>query len=368
MIQTIAVVGLGLIGGSFSLALKKHRKDLEIIGFDFPDVLDKAAERKAVDRFTSSIQEAVQAADLVLIAVPISKILFFLSEMAPYLKKGAIVMDVGSVKRSIVTHAKDVLPPDVTFIGGHPMAGSERSGIHHADPYLFENATYALCPPESIDRATFLEQFAPVIELIETIGARIIVLDAEKHDRIAATVSHLPQLLATTLMNYVGRIHEEDHSYLQLAAGGFRDMTRIASSNFEMWRDIFIANEGPILDVLAGFAADLQKLRNRFIEGDPDSLRADFQSARSWRNLIPKNTKGFLHPLSDVYVYAEDKPGFLYRLTQILHAAHINIKDIELLKIREGLEGVFRIGFETQHVAEQAITVLKKADYEAVQL
>ena len=368
MIQKVAVIGLGLIGGSFALALKKHDKKVQIDGYDLPDVLDKAIERKAIDKRCNSIKEAVETADLVILAVPISKILYFISEIAPHLKTGAIVTDVGSVKKSIMAHAHHALPNHATFIGGHPMAGSEKSGMHHADPYLFENATYALCPPEHHRNASFEEHFDLLIKLIEKLGARIIVLEAEKHDQIAAAVSHLPQLLATTLMAYVGSFHNQDDTYLNLAAGGFRDMTRIASSKFSTWRDIFDANEIQITEVLDGFDAEFQKVRSYFSGSNIDALSDPFQKAQFSRGLIPKASKGFLHPLADVYVYAEDKPGFLYRLTEVIHNANINIKDLELLKIREGIEGVFRIGFADQKTGAAAIEALKQAGYEAFQL
>ena len=368
MIRQIAIIGLGLIGGSLALAIKKHNNHVVIRGYDFPEVLSKARERNAIDRACSSVQEAVESADLVILAVPIGKILFFLSEIAPFLKKGAIVTDVGSVKTPVMHQAKKILREDVFFIGGHPMAGSEKSGIQHADAFLFENATYAICPPLTQEQSHFLASHQTFIQLLETVGARIIVLDAEKHDRIAATVSHLPQLLATTLMNYVGHFHENDATYLRLAAGGFRDMTRIASSRFSTWKDIFEANKEPIMSVLDGFIENIQSVKELFAGSKLQQLDEAFSQASTFRNLIPKNSKGFLHPLADVYVYAEDKPGFLFHLTRVLHQSNINIKDLELLKIREGIEGVFRISFESQSVAQSAIASLQEANYEAFQL
>lgn len=368
MIQRIAIIGVGLIGGSFSLALKKHRSDLQIIGFDHPEVLDEALKRKAIDTPAASLEGAVRDADLVVLAVPIAKILTLTSEIAPFLKPGTIVTDVGSVKRPVMEHAHKVLPATIPFVGGHPMAGSEKSGVHHADPFLFENATYVLCPPEGTSTEAFTEEYADLIELVKLIGARIIILPAERHDTIAAAVSHLPQLLSVALMNFVAEYSEDDDAFLQLAAGGFRDMTRIASSSFEMWRDILVANEGPILDMLAGFATEIQRTRNRVFSNDVEALGMAFHQARLGRDLIPKHSKGFLHPLADVYVYAEDKPGFLYRLIGILHHANIDIKDLELLKIREGIEGVFRIGFSDEKTAASAVEALEQAGYTAFRM
>ena len=135
-----------------------------------------------------------------------------------------------------------------------------------------------------------------------------------------------------------------------------------------MWRDILVANEGPILDMLAGFSREVQRMRNRVFGNEMEELSSAFQQARIGRDLIPKHSKGFLHPLADVYVYAEDKPGFLYQLIGVLHNAEIDIKDLELLKIREGIEGVFRIGFANQHTAQQAIEALELANYTAFQM
>ena len=366
--QKVAVIGIGLIGGSLCLAIKKFRPDVTIVGFDRPGVLDEALKRRAIDEPATSLEDAVGDADVVILALPIGRILRFISDIAPHLKKGALVTDVGSVKYPVVQHAIETLPEEIMFVGGHPMAGSDKSGLQHADPFLFENATYVLCPSLPVDPEEFAREHNAFVDLLEAIGARIIILEAERHDRIAAAVSHLPQLLAVALTNFVGRLHDTDDAFLRLAAGGFRDMTRIAGSRFDIWHDILAANEGPILDMLAGFATELQKTRNKVFDSDLKRLRADFLQARSSRNLIPKHSKGFLHPLADVYVYAEDKPGFLFRLTKTLHEAEINIKDLELLKIREGLEGAFRIGFENDADADSAMQALKQAGYETFRL
>jgi prephenate dehydrogenase len=368
MIHKIAILGLGLIGGSLGLALRKHRTDLHLTGYDVPAVREAALRRQVVDAVADSPQAAVAGADLVVLATPLTPMLALLDDMAPALRPGAMVTDVGSVKRPIMAHALRVLSPENRFIGGHPMAGSEKNGVAHADPFLFENATYVLCPPEGMVEDDLRREHPDFLDIIGATGARILVLEAERHDRIAAAVSHLPQLLSVTLMNFVGDLHDDEGGFLRLAAGGFRDMTRIASSSFDMWRDILVANEGPILDMLGGFASALQKTRNRVSSVEMDAMRQAFVDSRARRDMIPKTSKGFLHPLADVYVYAEDKPGFLFRLTRVLHETHVNIKDIELLKIREGIEGVFRIGFADQATAEIAIASLAGAGYTSFQM
>ncbi len=368
MIQRIAILGVGLIGGSLALAWKKNRTDLTLVGYDVPAVLEAALERGQIDEAALTLAEAVPTADLVVLAVPLAPMLRLLEELAPLLQPGTLVTDVGSVKQPLMAQARQVLTEANPFIGGHPMAGSEQGGAANADAFLFENATYVLCPPEGLTPEALPQRYADFVALVEATGARVLVLEAERHDRIAATVSHLPQLLATMLMNYAAERNAEDDAFLRLAAGGFRDMTRIASSPFAMWQHILLANEGPILDALAGFATALQKTRNRIIEQDLDGLHKAFAEARRVRDTIPKDTKGFLHPLADIYVYAEDRPGVLAHITGTLFEAEVNIKDIELLKIREGTGGAFRLSFSDEATADAAVEVLEHAGCRAHRL
>ena len=368
MIQRVAILGVGLIGGSLGLAWKKNRADLTLVGYDVPAVLEAALERGQIDEAALTLAEAVPTADLVVLAVPLAPMLRLLEEIAPLLQPGTLVTDVGSVKGPIMAQARQVLTEANPFIGGHPMAGSEQGGAANADAFLFENATYVLCPPEGLTTEALPQHYADFVVLIEATGARVLVLEAQRHDRIAATVGHLPQLLATILMNYAAERNAEDDAFLRLAAGGFRDMTRIASSPFAMWQHILLANEGPILDALAGFATALQKTRHRIIEEDLDALHEAFTEARRVRDTIPKDSKGFLHPLADIYVYAEDRPGVLAHITGTLFEAAINIKDIELLKIREGTGGAFRLSFSDEAAADAAIEVLEHAGCRAHRL
>ena len=366
--KKIALLGVGLIGGSLGLAWKKHRPELVIVGYDEADVLEEALRRGAIDGRAADPAAAVRAADLVVLAAPIGAILRLMETIAPHLKRGAVVTDVGSVKAPVAQHARDVLPAANPFVGGHPMAGSEKGGIAHADAFLFENATYVLSPPPDVGPDALPARFPDLVALVQATGARLLVLEAERHDRIAATVSHLPQLLAVTLMNAAAEANREDEAFLRLAAGGFRDMTRIASSPFAMWRDVLVANEGPILDALGRFAAAFQRTRNRLLEDDPDALADAFDAARQVRERIPRDMKGFLEPLAEVHLYAEDRPGFLVGITSAVYEAGLNIKDIELLKIREGTGGAFRLGFATAGDADAATEALNAAGYRAYRI
>ncbi len=363
-IHRISIFGVGLIGGSLGLAWKARRPDIEIVGLDKRDILERAISLGAIDTVADDLASAIHGSDIIILSAPTRTNQSLLQKLAAVVERGVVVSDTGSVKHPIHSLASEVLPSGVTFIGGHPMAGSEYCGIESASEYLFENATYALCPLRSLGPLTENPRTAGFVELIELLGARILVLDPETHDRASATVSHLPQLLAVTLTDLVGNAATENALFLQLAAGGFRDMTRIASSPFELWSDILLGNKGMIQDVLALFSAQLQSLRNRIADEDMSAIREAFARAASIRNTIPRDARGFLSPLYEILVSVADEPGALASLTGGLFASNVNIKDIALLKIRSGVGGTFRLGFDSQAEAMAAVSCLRKIGFE----
>jgi len=272
------------------------------------------------------------------------------------------------VKDPIARRAREVLPRDVLFVPGHPMTGSEQSGIDSANPFLFENATYVLCPPDDVVDGPVADRYDDLVACIRATGARVLPMAPGRHDRIAALVSHLPQLLAVSLTGLVGSENERDDAVLKLAAGGFRDMTRVAGSSFDVWGDIVALNESAILDALAALATSVQSVRNRIIEGDLVSLREAFDKARRVRESIPRDSRGFLAPLADVYVHADDRPGWIAEVAATLYTAELNIKDMELLKVREGTGGTFRLSFADPQAATDAVAALETAGFEAYRL
>ena len=339
---------------------QRTRPGLTIIGVDTRETLDAALASGAIDKASLSIPDAVSSADLTIVSTPLSAIPDVLKTVGANAKPGSIVTDTGSVKQPIVELAQELIPDGVRFVGGHPMAGSEHSGFGAADDFLFENAVYVLCPDKRSDVQT-LER-SPLVDLIRSLGARIMVMDPSEHDKVAAGISHLPQLLSVALVNSANL--KNDDIARNLAAGGFRDMTRIASSPYHMWKEIIAANHGPILDKLAVFSAQLQQFRNRIIEEDYDALAAYFEDAESSRALVSTSTKGFLAPLADLLVRVHDRPGELKRITGILSDNDINIKDLELLKLREGTGGTFRISFENDNEISRAASLLAGEGYE----
>ena len=367
MIDRLALFGTGLIGGSLGLVWGRRRPDITIVGHDRPEVLERAEERGAIDKKAADPTTAVADADLVVLATPIATTLRLMETIADDLPGGCLVTDVASVKQPVLEQAEDVLPTHVGFLGGHPMAGAEHSGIDHADPLLFENAVYSLCLPENAGEDALEGPLAPIVDLVDATGGRPLVLDAARHDRLVAAVSHVPQLLSVALVNLVTTTEDDadEHLALQLAGGGFRDMTRIAASPFEMWQDVLVGNEGAIHDALSRFRRLLREMRNRLIEEDLDALEDLFDDARTAREAIPRDSKGFLHPLSNIYVRAPDQPGVIHDLTGHLLEAEINIKDIELQNLREGTGGTFRLAFKEGAEAEEAVATLAEAGYEA---
>ena len=358
--NTIVIVGVGLIGGSFGLAVRRKYPEIRIIGISSRAALTSALHMDAITEGCGyeELAGAVTDADLVVLCTPIHRIQGLLTVLAQSLKKGVLVTDVGSTKRAITEHAAQVLPDGVHFIGGHPMTGSEKSGIDAADPFLFQNAIYVLTPVDGVPK-DILDSFSG---LIGDLGASVIVMNAVLHDRIAAAVSHLPQMLAVTLVEMVGNCNSEDAPYLKLAAGGFRDMTRIASSPFSMWDDICRTNDNAIKETIDDFIKCLQQLKSRI---GTTSLSEDFEVANITRATIPKDTKGFMRALFEVLVVVEDKPGVIANIGTTLAHVNINIKDIEVLKVREGEGGTLRLAIEEETEALQAIEHLTDIGYTA---
>ncbi len=316
------------------------------------DHAQTALTRGAVSRL-SSLAGAAAVGDVVVLAAPLDALPHLLATAAEHAQPGALVTDVGSVKTSIMAAARAL--PGVRFIGGHPMAGAAAGGPGQADALLFENAVYVLTPEDADDLAP------EALWLVDAVGARAVVMEAERHDRAVAAVSHLPQLLAVALVESAA---EAGDDALALAAGGFRDMTRIAGSPFSTWGPILRDNRDAVLRALDGFRRQLDAVRNAVAE-TPDALATAFEHAGQTRAALPSASKGSLTPLADIVVWADDRPGFLHGLTGAVAEAGLNLRDAELLRIRSGEVGTFRFGFETAGDADAALQALNAAGYRA---
>lgn len=276
--EKIAVLGLGLIGGSLALALHQAGIAKQISGYDAnPDVTRRAKEREAITNMHTSVEEAVQQADLVVLATPILAMPELFERIAPALKPGALVTDTASTKAKILTWAKTLLPAHVVFVGGHPMAGREHSGIEAAEEGLFEGCAYCLTPTTQ----TPSEAVARLSEVVIRLGAHPLVLDAERHDRLVAGISHLPFVLSSALVQVLSA--GEDWSEMtRLAAGGFRDMSRLAAGSPTMYRDICLTNKQAILNWLDALVQQLESVRT-LIDTSDDALETYFARAKQVR-------------------------------------------------------------------------------------
>lgn len=358
-VARIAIVGVGLIGGSLGLAWRAKGLAGEVVGVDIsPEVLERAVQLGAIDRGTTDLAEGVRDAGVVVLAAPVGAIMDLAGRLAGSLRPGTLVTDVGSTKGDIVRRMSEVLPPGVTFIGGHPMAGSEAQGVEAADPYLFQNAVYVLTPPPGADDALAL-----LSGLLESIGAKVAVMDPDRHDRMVAAVSHLPQLVAVALVNAVTAAESDDAGVLSLAAGGFRDTTRITSSPPGIWLDILASNRGPVLEMLSRFRRALDTLEAAVRSGDRATIAREFEQARRTRERLPRRPKGLLPAYFELVVTVEDRPGIIGGLATLLGDRGVNIEDIEILRLREGEGGTIRLGFATEEECRRAVEILDAAGY-----
>lgn len=359
--HTITIYSVGLLGASLGLALKTAGYRGKIIGLSAPGSLQTALELGCIDEGYpyEQLEEVMQHTSLCVLCSPIAIIMQTLSRMsAMSLPQGLVVTDVGSTKQQIMQAAASLLPAHVTFIGGHPMAGSEKSGAAAADPYLFQSALYVLSAPQqhqqtAREMGSFLEHY---------LGCKHCLLEPSVHDAIAATVSHLPHLLAVALVNLAGSVESATPGTLNLAAGGFRDMTRIAAAPYSIWKDILHTNKEQIRPLISRFRDILTTMETQLME---DELGTAFDDAAALRSSLPNRGKGFIAPLSEVLVLAEDKPGIIAGLAQTLASSHINIKDIEVLKVRENEGGTIRLAFDSPATALNAVKILNTCGFKA---
>lgn len=283
IIQTLTVVGVGLIGGSFSRALKAAGAVERVIGVDLDaDNLALALQLGVIDEAAPSLAAGVQPAQVVFVSVPVGSVAEVVAQAAPFLAPGCIVTDGGSVKGELVHACESLMPTGTYFVGGHPIAGTEHSGAAAAFAELYQGRRCILTPtattnPEAVDTVRQLWQAA---------GSRVECMEAIVHDRVFAAVSHLPHMVAYALVHAVAGSAEEEENILAFSAGGFRDFTRIASSDPAMWRDIALMNRGALLDMLDRYSAEFNALRERVAKGDGPWLEEFFHTSKRLRDGI----------------------------------------------------------------------------------
>jgi prephenate dehydrogenase len=356
----IAIIGLGLMGGSLSSALV--RTGFQVTGWDTdPATMAEAYRNGIINRLPADLETAVAASKFIFVATPVATISGVIRSCLPYAAPGTVFSDLGSIKEQVVAEVFSFLPENYYFVPGHPMTGSEQHGIAAADPFLFENAAYII-----IDHPrTPVTTAAEVIDLVKTVGAHIIHLTASEHDRIVGMVSHLPHIVASVLAGTAGLAEEVHPGTLALAAGGFRDTTRVATGSPQLWEGIIRGNRLKILEALERFQGQIAEFYRVLSGDDQEGLIRLLERGREVRLQIPAKNKGFLSLLYEMVVTIEDRPGTIEEVLRYLSRAAINIKDIEILRIREGDAGTLRLAFENDAAFENAVRLLTEHGFKA---
>lgn len=284
--NNITIIGVGLIGGSIGLSLKKKNPVLKIVGVDRQEIITKALSRGIVDKGTINLSDGVKDADMVIIATPVKTIISLLSQIKPFLKKGCIVTDTGSTKQEIMVEAEKVFSKKVDFIGGHPLAGLERGGLEYASCDLFKEKPYLVIPKKE---NSFLahQKLSSLINCLE--AYEIAINNAQEHDQIMALVSHLPQLIAVIMTNMLGLWvrKKKNDDYFKISGKVFQEMTRVASSPFDIWKDIYQTNANFTLGTIEELERWVVKIKEK-IARNPAELEEYFTTAQFFKDEMLK--------------------------------------------------------------------------------
>jgi prephenate dehydrogenase len=282
-LDTICIAGVGLIGGSLALALKRAAAVSRVVGFGrHEDALQQARQLGVVDAYSTDPAQAVQGADMVVLAVPVGQMESVLQQLVPHMGEDTVVTDVGSTKQDVIATAQHCLGEHMSrFVPGHPIAGTEQSGVAAAFAELFQFRKVILTPGETTDAGAV----ALVAHMWEQVGASVVQMEPRHHDEVLAATSHLPHLLAFALVDSLARLHEKSEIF-EFAAGGFRDFTRIASSNPDMWHDICMANREAVLKMLHLFQDDLSRLAQAIEQRDSVTVKEIFTRAKTARDQL----------------------------------------------------------------------------------
>ena len=396
MMKRIALVGFGLLAGSIASALKQAKSKTVIRAVSSPATLKRAREMELADEFFEygQVEEWSRDCDLILLCGPILHILKTIDALAHVkwavngaaglngdagLNGACLVSDIGSTKVEICK-AGSKLPAPFKFVGSHPMAGSEKRTCEFHDPAIFENAYWFVCPPEG----TAENVYAPLLELVKFLGASAVVFPPEHHDRTMAWVSHMPQMLSSTLAgNLPARLL--DHNYQHYAGRAFRDMTRIAASGWAMWHDIAVTNRDETVralkEVRDGVTKTIEAMDaldvvhdgmpagGSFDTGEKcadrsDALEKIFKAGNEGRASLFAPGRNAAAAFFEITVPLKDKPGALLSVLQPLAEEGLNIRDIELMKVRENVAGTLLIAFKTEDEAARAVKLLRYLGYE----
>ncbi len=338
---TFGFIGLGLIGGSVARHLKKLDRGYTLIAYNRSiNSLNEAKKDGIIDIICTEINDEFSKCDYIFLCTPVEYNAIYLAKLKPIIKDTCLITDVGSVKTHI--HNEVIrLGLESNFIGGHPMAGSEKTGYINSSDHLLENAYYAITPTAK-STPDKVEEYR---QLVSDMGALPIVIDYKEHDYVVASISHLPHVIASSLVTTIKHSDNKQETMKLLAAGGFKDITRIASSSPEMWQQICLTNTDNIVKVLDNFSNNLNSFKNIIANREEQSIYERFEESRDYRNSINDNKRGPIDKTYFLYCDIIDEEGAIATIATILATNHISIKNIGIVHNREFEEAVLRIEF-----------------------
>ncbi len=360
--QKIGFIGLGLIGGSLAKTIRRKHPEITIIATDIDvKALSDAKEEGTINDAYPTFGPAFYDVSYLFLCAPIRANLEVVSDIKDHLpqESDCIITDVGSMKRNIHEEIR-FLGMDNRFIGGHPMAGLETIGYEHANAYLFENVYYIITPEPAVPPER-VKQFRAFLESIDVVP---IALAVEEHDFATACVSHVPHIISAALVNLVKNNDTSDQVLRSIAAGGFKDITRISSSSPDMWTQISHGNKNEVLPVLDQYIASLQAVRDQICKDEKKCVYNFFSSAKEYRDSISNRTGGAILQSYELFCDIADEEGEIATIATRLATHHINIKNIGIVHNREFEHGVLNIEFYTAQALQEAVNLLHKFHYQ----
>lgn len=359
----IGFLSLGLIGGSIALAIRHVSPDIKIVAYARRQAtLDEALAAGAIDEGTTEINALFSDCDIIFLCAPVAVNNKFLEALKPIISEKTIITDIGSVKNSI-HEAVSQLGLDSNFIGGHPMAGSEKTGFANANPRLLENAYYIITPTDAVSP----DAVESYVSLVRKLSALPLILKPDEHDYVTAAISHVPHLVAAALANLVHDHDSKEGTMKQIAAGGFKDITRIASSSPDMWEPICLSNAKNIADLLDDYILSLQTISKAVREKQQGFTYDLFAASKAYRDSFADSPKGPIKKVFVCYVDIPDQTGSIASLAALLAKADISIKNIGIVHNREFEEGVLQVEFYDQKACDEATRLLEGLDYSVYQ-
>ncbi|MFC4410957.1 prephenate dehydrogenase [Chungangia koreensis] len=356
MNTNVLIIGLGLIGGSLSLALQRN-PDIKIYGYDQDEQsLMMAKKLGVIHEIVNHPKEAANCSDYIVFATPVNITIELMKDLPKWnVSNTTVITDTGSTKKLIMKQAEQLINEGYQFIGGHPMAGSHKSGVAAAKAHLFENAFYVLTPHPATKPACL----SKLESLLAPTKGKLVKLTAEEHDQMTAVVSHFPHLIAASLVRQLKEKNKVSPMTKHLAAGGFRDITRIASSNPVMWRDITLQNRDKLIGMLEDWQEEMETVKNLLMHPDPERIEEFFSAAKKFRDDLPVNTSGAVYTEYDLYVDIPDYPGVISEITGYLAKDEISITNLRIIETRTDVFGVLVISFQTPKDRERGEACIK---------